>query len=160
MTKQSITRRDLLKAALAAGGGITADAFLPEKWVKPVMESGVLPMHAYASRLGRLWGTANNEGDRVVFYKSGTTITMKTGLKVAKPISSVSKMGSAQEGDYPTLAGSGGSYSKYLPPDTYSPGSKGNMAGCNSPTEYQLSTGQSIEVSDFFADNNLFQLKY
>jgi hypothetical protein len=88
MTKQSITRRDLLKATLAAGGGITAAAFLPEKWVKPVVESGVLPVHAQASGTGSISGNAaGGQGvETINVYAAGTIpVTMKTGFKVAKP---------------------------------------------------------------------------
>ena len=59
MTKQSMTRRELLKAALAAGTGLTAAAFLPEKWLKPMVQSGVLPVHAQTSGgNGRIVGRA------------------------------------------------------------------------------------------------------
>ena len=44
-----MTRRDLLKAIVAGSGGIVAAGFLPEKWLKPVVKSGVLPVHAQAS---------------------------------------------------------------------------------------------------------------
>ena len=46
---KKITRRDLLKAIIAGSGGIVAAGFLPEKWLKPVVKSGVLPVHAQAS---------------------------------------------------------------------------------------------------------------
>ena len=45
-----ISRRDLLKTIIAGGGGIVAAGFLPEKWLKPVVKSGVLPVHAQASQ--------------------------------------------------------------------------------------------------------------
>ena len=53
MYRQKISRRNLLKAIIAAGGGLTAAAFLPEKWVKPVVSAGVIPVHAAASSLIR-----------------------------------------------------------------------------------------------------------
>lgn len=46
---KKITRRDLLKALIAGSGGIVAAGFVPEKWLKPVVKSGVLPVHAQAS---------------------------------------------------------------------------------------------------------------
>ena len=49
MTPQKISRRHALKTLLAAGGGIGAASFLPAKWLKPVVESGVLPAHAQTS---------------------------------------------------------------------------------------------------------------
>jgi hypothetical protein len=49
MSQKMISRRDALKIALAAGGGITAAAFLPQKWTNPVVKSGVLPVHAQTS---------------------------------------------------------------------------------------------------------------
>ena len=44
-----MNRRDLLKVLAAAGGGMAAAAFLPGKWLKPVVEAGVLPAHAQAT---------------------------------------------------------------------------------------------------------------
>jgi hypothetical protein len=54
MPHEPITRRQLLKALLAAGGGLTASAMLPAKWLKPVVKSGVLPVHAQSSIIGAL----------------------------------------------------------------------------------------------------------
>jgi hypothetical protein len=54
MPHSPITRRELLKAILAAGGGLTASAMLPAKWLKPVVKSGVLPVHAQTSIQGRI----------------------------------------------------------------------------------------------------------
>jgi hypothetical protein len=143
MIKKSITRRELLKVLVAAGGGITAAAFLPAKWVKPVVQSGVLPVHAQTSGLGRIYGTGANPGATVDFYVESDT--MKTGLKVAKPISP--KMRQYSSGDYTTAADNDGNYSKDLPPNTYSVGSQGCRVGGNAtPNHYQLSAGQSIQV--------------
>ena len=47
---EKITRRELLKTVIAGSGGIVAAGFLPEKWLKPVVKSGVLPVHAQASQ--------------------------------------------------------------------------------------------------------------
>jgi hypothetical protein len=49
MYSNKITRRQVLKTLLAASGGLTAAAFLPSKWLKPMVMSGVLPVHARAS---------------------------------------------------------------------------------------------------------------
>jgi hypothetical protein len=46
---QDLNRRELLKVLAAAGGGLVASAFLPGKWLKPVVEAGVLPAHAQAT---------------------------------------------------------------------------------------------------------------
>ena len=53
---QSLNRRELLKILAAAGGGLTAAAFLPGKWLKPVIEAGVLPVHAQASCILEIGG--------------------------------------------------------------------------------------------------------
>ena len=39
----------MIKALIAGSGGIVAAGFVPEKWLKPVVKSGVLPAHAQAS---------------------------------------------------------------------------------------------------------------
>jgi len=49
MAPNKLTRRQALKYILAASGGLTAAAFLPAKWLKPVVSAGVLPVHARAS---------------------------------------------------------------------------------------------------------------
>jgi hypothetical protein len=49
MPQSLVSRRQALKVILAAGGSITAVAFLPEKWLKPVIRTGVLPVHAQTS---------------------------------------------------------------------------------------------------------------
>jgi len=52
MTPNKLTRRQALKYILAASGGLTAAAFLPAQWLKPIVQSGVLPVHARASVAG------------------------------------------------------------------------------------------------------------
>ncbi len=47
--KSTLSRRELLKILAAGGGELAATAFLPEKWLKPVVETGVLPAHAQAT---------------------------------------------------------------------------------------------------------------
>jgi hypothetical protein len=44
-----ISRRNVFKLVLAATGSITASAFLPEKWIKPIVRAGVIPAHAQTS---------------------------------------------------------------------------------------------------------------
>lgn len=48
-TPEQINRRKMLKGVLAVGGAITAAAFLDGKWLKPVVKTGILPVHAQAS---------------------------------------------------------------------------------------------------------------
>ncbi len=48
-TGENISRRELLKVLTATGGGLLAAAFIPGKWLKPVIEAGVLPAHAQTS---------------------------------------------------------------------------------------------------------------
>lgn len=43
------SRRQLLKALIAAGGAVTVASFLPGEWSKPVITVGVLPAHAQTS---------------------------------------------------------------------------------------------------------------
>ncbi len=49
LEERNLSRRGLLKALAAAGGALGAAAFLPGKWVKPVVEAGVLPGHAQST---------------------------------------------------------------------------------------------------------------
>jgi hypothetical protein len=49
MQNTPISRRTLLKALLAGGGSVVALSFLPERWLKPVVHTGVLPAHAASS---------------------------------------------------------------------------------------------------------------
>lgn len=43
------SRRRLLKTLIVTGGAVAASTLLPGKWVKPIVEVGVLPVHAQAS---------------------------------------------------------------------------------------------------------------
>ena len=66
LREHGLDRRELLKVLTAAGGGLAAAAFLPDKWLKPVMESGVLPAHAQATCclvILNLVGTTEVEGN-------------------------------------------------------------------------------------------------
>jgi hypothetical protein len=49
--KTAVSRRRLLKALVAAGGAATASTMLPGKWSKPIVEMGVLPVHAQITPL-------------------------------------------------------------------------------------------------------------
>lgn len=44
-----LSRRELLKVLAAGSSALAAAAFLPGKWIRPVVSSGVLPAHAQAS---------------------------------------------------------------------------------------------------------------
>lgn len=43
------SRREALRKILISGGVITSASFLPDKWVKPVVDSIVVPAHALTS---------------------------------------------------------------------------------------------------------------
>ncbi len=45
-----LSRREMLKTLAAGSGALAAAAFLPERWVKPVVQTGVLPAHAQSSQ--------------------------------------------------------------------------------------------------------------
>jgi hypothetical protein len=44
-----VNRRKLLKILAASGSAVVASAVIPGKWLKPVVEMGVLPAHAQLS---------------------------------------------------------------------------------------------------------------
>ena len=48
-TNSTEGRRQLLKALAVGGGAVVVGNSLPESWMKPVIESVVLPAHAQAS---------------------------------------------------------------------------------------------------------------
>ncbi len=50
--KETLGRRQLLKAIAATGGAVAASSLLPGEWAKPVVEVGVLPAHAQVSEGG------------------------------------------------------------------------------------------------------------
>ena len=50
MASEKISRRKALKTLAAAVSGLGAAAFLPAKWLKPVIQSGVLPETGKLSR--------------------------------------------------------------------------------------------------------------
>lgn len=47
--ENKVGRRRFLKVITAGSAAIVASAFLPEKWMKPIVHSGVLPVHAATS---------------------------------------------------------------------------------------------------------------
>ena len=49
MVFNKITRRQALKSIIATSGGLAAAAFIPSRWLKPMVMSGVLPVHAQTS---------------------------------------------------------------------------------------------------------------
>ena len=44
-----VNRRKLLKILVASGSAVVASTMIPGKWLKPVVEMGVLPAHAQLS---------------------------------------------------------------------------------------------------------------
>jgi hypothetical protein len=60
MPQKPVSRRALLKTIFVGGAAVSSSAFLPKKWVKPVVESGVLPVHAQVSATGSINGTVRN----------------------------------------------------------------------------------------------------
>ena len=152
MTKQSITRRDLLKTALAAGGGLTAVAFLPEKWVKPVVQSGVLPVHAAASGTGSIHGiiTFGFNSNRSLAYGGGSTGGSKNiselgyptyyGATITATAGSARFSGGVDEGGTFTING--------VLPGTYTLGWEftGNTCEFHFPASVTVYAGQTTEV--------------
>jgi hypothetical protein len=51
--ERAVARRRLLKILAAAGGVFTASSALPGKWIRPIVETGILPSHAQASVVPR-----------------------------------------------------------------------------------------------------------
>jgi hypothetical protein len=47
--EREVARRRLLKVLVAAGGVFTASSVLPGRWIRPLVEVGILPSHAQAS---------------------------------------------------------------------------------------------------------------
>ena len=44
--ERTVGRRQLLRVLITAGGAVTTSAVLSSRWIKPVVEAGVLPPHA------------------------------------------------------------------------------------------------------------------
>ena len=49
MTDRARSRRKLLKAVAAAGGGVVAARSLPTRWTRPLVDAVIIPVHAQAS---------------------------------------------------------------------------------------------------------------
>jgi hypothetical protein len=87
MVTKKITRREALKAMLASIGGVSAAAFLPAKWVKPVVESGVLPAHAATSGDKYLLDAQSGPGSIIVnAYYPVDKITKSGHSHLAAPV--------------------------------------------------------------------------
>jgi hypothetical protein len=48
-TKKEEARRRILKKMAVSGGIVTASQVMPERWIKPVIDSVILPAHAGVS---------------------------------------------------------------------------------------------------------------
>ena len=46
---KNVTRRNLLRALTIAGGAVAATQVLPKRWIRPVVDSVEIPVHAQAS---------------------------------------------------------------------------------------------------------------
>ena len=79
MVQKPITRRKVLKSILGGSVVFSASAILPDKWVKPVVESGVLPLHAQVSATGTINGTIRlaviNNGSGVAYVSAGRKVS-------------------------------------------------------------------------------------
>ena len=63
---EDVSRRRLLKILAASGTAVAASAVLPGKWMKPVVNMGVLPAHAQQSNRFSIGNFAARRGS--VFY--------------------------------------------------------------------------------------------
>jgi hypothetical protein len=61
MLENEISRRTLLKV-IAAGCGVVVASSLPREWVKPVIDAGMLPVHAQTTSGGTITGFLRNCG--------------------------------------------------------------------------------------------------
>jgi hypothetical protein len=79
MLEKEISRRTLLKV-IAAGCGVVVASSLPRKWVKPVIDAGLLPVHAQTTSggtiIGRVMGCAGGLPDPVPV--EGATVSVDT----------------------------------------------------------------------------------
>jgi hypothetical protein len=74
-----VTRKQFLKLLAAAGGATAAAAFLPGKWVKPIVKVGVLPAHAQSSD-GVITIT------RLNINRGGIVLNIQKGRGLASPV--------------------------------------------------------------------------
>jgi len=70
-----VSRRKLLKALAATSGAVVASQILPGQWMKPVIESGLLPAHAQGSPTRTPTPIVLGTGDLQV------TLTWNTGIR-------------------------------------------------------------------------------
>jgi hypothetical protein len=90
---EKMTRRDLLKAIVAGSGGIVAAGFLPEKWLKPVVKSGVLPVHAQASAPPDFIQGGYFDGDFLIAFAFVSSQPIPEFFRDNHDLSSVKKIG-------------------------------------------------------------------
>jgi len=86
--KKGWGRRELLKAMIAGSGAVAASTMLPDQWVKPVVEVGVLPAHAQASQAPLLEYGLNCSINEDASYP-GYEIIDITGTVTATDVASV-----------------------------------------------------------------------
>ena len=81
MSTQNISRRQALKAILAAAGGLSAAAFIPSRWLKPLVSVGVLPAHA-ATSAHKIAGQSSSPGSIIVYVYNpvGVVSVLGTGF--------------------------------------------------------------------------------
>ncbi|MEE8389485.1 MAG: twin-arginine translocation signal domain-containing protein [Anaerolineae bacterium] len=146
--KRTISRRKLLKALAAAGGAVAVTTLLPSKWAKPVVEVGVLPVHAQATAVAIptatprplatiiLCSTFNAAGgtigptDTIGTYADITHPTNPSGIQLRRIIT-LNEPGHLQDGIVSTDTGPADATGRFQPPDfnlstlspTISPGS-------------------------------------
>jgi hypothetical protein len=70
--QNQLSRRQALKTILAASGGVAAASFLPAKWMRPLVLSGVLPVHAASSAKLGVKGAQNHQDPTIVFATVST----------------------------------------------------------------------------------------
>jgi hypothetical protein len=77
------SRRKVLKSIARGGGAVAAAKALPERWLKPVVESVLLPAHAQTS--GCASGiTASSSGSVNSFSRIVVIVDVETGELVAR----------------------------------------------------------------------------
>ena len=90
-TNSAEGRRQLLKALAVGGGAVVVGNSLPESWMKPVIESVVLPAHAQASGggSGTIYGAGTEGGLRSardtwdVIHDATTAVVVSTSTSIS-----------------------------------------------------------------------------
>ncbi len=82
---KTVSRRDLLKGALATGGAIAASTLLPEKWIKPLIRGGVLPAHAQTSLPTATPGATNTSVPPATDTPAPTSTATATNTPTSTP---------------------------------------------------------------------------